>query len=255
MNHASARPWRKSWAAALAFAGLLASFSGTAAAQSGMEGVWVVRDGKTMMNGKELFPGKITGQRSIEVSTDRAGKVTVRPPEFTPEMLALGYEPFDPGFEGTLQGGVAAGTGAYWQVPFWTVNANTECPRPAGLQLQSKHVLEFISAVPLRENCGWTFTEFSQYAGVQYVVMILEPVYLVREVRYIDQDQNPGALITKAAQDQKFTIEIEFEVPPPAPVYVKLGRAATQRVVVRPTGNATVFSSEVVTLAGLKGRQ
>jgi hypothetical protein len=136
-------------------------------------------------------------------------------------------------------------------VQFWAVDENAVCPRPAGLQFRQRHELQLISATPLREeDCKWSFKDVADHPAVEHVIMTLTPVYIIRELRFIDQDKNPGKRITGSALHQKFVAEVEFEIPPPAPIYIELG---SKKVVVRATGDPTVFSSEVTTRAALLG--
>jgi hypothetical protein len=227
----------------LAGAGLLV---GVGPVRAEFVGVWQVKLITTMIGDKPFDGGPPPAQQLFEIK-ESDGKVTMTIPELTPEMKALGFVPVNTGFEGIVAGNIAEGTGSYWRVPFWERDANTDCPRPAGLRVLSDREAELIVAVPLRETCQWTFRSIVGAESVQRVITKLEALFVVQEVRFFDQpeDGSPGERITNAAPDQKFRVEVEFDVPPPAAVYVDLGGG--RLVAVRPTSNPRVFSSRAIT--------
>jgi hypothetical protein len=219
------------------------------AADIDFSGAWEVRNTVTLLGRSALGPQKEwTDHRTVEISQDPAsGHVTMNQPQLTPEMVALGYQAWNPGFDGSLRGDVAVGTGAYWKVPFWTKDSNVNCPRPAGLRFSGDLRIEFISAVPLDKTCQWTFTDFANLGAVQHVVSTLTPVYIVRDVHFIDQpkDGSPPKPIDTAAPDQEFRIVVDFKVSPPAPVYVTFRR---RPFIIRATQTRDIFQSDPMTI-------
>jgi len=230
----------------------------SAAGAGAFDGVWVIRHRATLLPAMTVFSEDAKDQKVIEIRFDeKSGKVKTVEPALTPEMRALNYEPYDIGFEGVMHGDVAVGTSTYggkWKAPFWDQQDARVCLPAAGLRSVGAHKIELIEATWTRETCEWTFEDFSRYESAQRIVITLEPLFVAREFRFFDQDQSPGRQITAVTDpNQKFIVELEFEVPPPAAIYVG---SANYRLIVRPTNNPSVFRSDVVTRAGLlSGRE
>ena len=227
------------------------------AAEPDFGGTWVVRHHATFVGDRATDSADAKDQKVYQIDHDPAsGRVTMRAPDLTPEMLALGYQPRDLRFAGLVEGDAAVGTSGLFgdlSKVLWRRDID-ECPPSTGLLFRTERHIEFIAAVPLREACKWSFTAFADRGGAQRVVFTLEPLFIVREVRFLDQpdDGSPSSRITTVTSaDQKFQVEVEFELPPPAPVYVELGN---QLVVVRSAGAADVFRSDTLTMAGLQGQ-
>ena len=245
------------------FAALSASLSAAAcangeAAELGFEGAWLISDLAAFEAGGEdkhlSSPVPIKDERRV-IQIDRsnaAGKTTTEIPDLTPELGVLGYKGQVPGFDGNLEGNAAFGTRA----ECW--GAGPACRLNAGFRFRSERQLEFIYAWPWAtgEQCPSSLDSIAALDHILRFVYTLEPPYIVREVRFLDQpdDGSPSSLITSVTSaDQKFRVEVDFELPPPAPVYVDLGRRSDKRlVVVRGPGAADVFRSDVLTLEGLQ---
>ena len=207
-------------------------------------GVWEIRHTYTQLGQSVMFPKDWTDHKAIEIEQDpKSGHVSMSAPNFTPEMQGLGYQAWNTvRFDGELDGGAAVGTEGSLRAPFWQ---RTDCPpSPARLRLIGEQEIEFSEAAYLREECQWS--------DGQHLVWNLAPVYIVREVYFIDQpeDGSPPKPIKTAAPDQKFRIVVEFKVAPPATVYVAF---ANRPVVVHSTQAPDLFQSDQMTLNEFQG--
>jgi hypothetical protein len=115
--------------------------------------------------------------------------------------------------------------------------------------------VEFIQATWTDVSCKWTFTDFAEREAAQRIVMTLEPLFIVREVRFLDQPVGgTPKYITSARPDQMLRVEVVFDLPPPASVYVDLGSPKDElRVIVMAGERPDVFRSEAFSFNGLKG--
>ena len=226
------------------------------ASELNLNGLWQMRAFKRVDPVKGIVHGSDRGFLVMALRHDRrSGEVRGVRVRLPPGSMPQGYQPSPlvPSFVGRIDGDSIVRTTTSWARP----DAGQKCPTAAayGFRIGKGGRELDLLLIGERDRDGFgcpihTDPELvKQRNPPNHSVTTYEPLYLVREVRFVEAvDSGAEARPMKTVSaGQPFRVEVLFDLAPTFPIYATLsGRSGPIDVIVKATEQPDVFRSDVI---------
>jgi len=232
------------------------------ASELNLNGMWAMRAWKRVDPVKGVQHAAARGFFVIALRHDRrSGEVRGVRVKLPPGSMPKGYQPSPlvPSFVGRIDGDSIVRTTTKWAHP--PDKAHQKCPGPPayGFRIGKGGRELDLLLISERDKDGFGCPIHTDPALVKqrnppnHSVTTYQPLYLVREVRFVEAEASEGEArpLKTVSAGQPFRVEVLFDLAPTFPIYATLaGRSGPLDVIVKATERANVFRSDVIRIRG-----